>query len=108
MSADGGSKPVRPPETGGGAKRLWLWIFAVGIALAGVGFGVKIHEFLADALAEEGIGFAGSHLLTYAMVAGGFFLLLGGVFLRGHFVDIERVKYEMLEQERLHDRAERS
>lgn len=92
---------------GGGARRAWLWIFGAGTALAGVGFAVKIHEFLADALAEEGIGFAGSHLLTYALVAGGFLLLLAGVFLRGHFADIERAKYDMLEQERLHDRTQR-
>jgi hypothetical protein len=91
----------------GGAKRAWLWIFGLGTALAGVGFAVKIHEFLSDALAEEGIGFAGSHLLSYALVAGGFLLLLVGVFLRGHFADIERPKFDMLDREVLHDRAGR-
>ena len=92
---------------GGGAKRLWLSIFGVGTAAAGVGFAVKIHEFLSDALAEEGIGFAGSHLLSYAFVAGGFLLLLAGVFLRGHFADIERPKFDMLDREVLHDRSGR-
>ena len=89
------------------ARRVWLSIFLVGTALAGLGFAVKIHEFLTDALAEEGIGFAGSHLLTYALVAGGFLLLLAGVFLRGHFADIERPKFDMLDEEVRLDRAER-
>ena len=49
---------------------------------------------------------AGAHLLTYVLVAGGFFLLLLYCFLTGHFADIERPKYDLLESERANDLRE--
>ena len=70
---------------------------------AGLGFGVKIYEFAEDLLADQGIGFAGAHLVTYAFVAIGFLLLLAGTFLRGHYADIEKAKFDMLERELAHD-----
>lgn len=97
------------PETGrrGGPSRFVLWFFLVAALLAGVGFGVKIYEFAEDLLADQGIGFAGAHLVTYGFVAAGFLLLLAGTFLRGHYADIEKPKFELLERERMHDRLER-
>lgn len=83
------------------------FVFLVGALAAGVGFGVKLYEFAEDLLADQGIGFAGAHLLTYALVAAGFVLLLLGTFLRGHWADIEKPKFELIEKERAHDRNER-
>ena len=83
-----------------------LWIFAFVIVCAAIAFGWKLYEFGHDLFASDGLRFAGSHLLTYVLVAGGFFLLLLYCFMRGHFADIERPKYELLETERDHDRRE--
>lgn len=104
MSADphGGRAEERT-----GPRRVVLWFFLFGALLAGAGFGFKIYEFADDALVEQGIGFAGAHLVTYAFVATGFLLLLAGTFLRGHYADIEQPKYDLLEREREHDRTER-
>ena len=86
---------------------LWmLWIFGFVIVAAAVAFGWKIYEFTADLLDQEGLRFAGSHLLTYVLVAGGFFLMLLYCFLRGHFADIEKPKYDLLETEKAHDLRE--
>ena len=83
-----------------------LWVFAVAIAVAGAGFSWKLFEFFDDLLAQNGLHFAGVHLVIYALVAGGFLLLLAAAFLGGHFSDVERPKFELLEREREHDRAE--
>ncbi len=87
-------------------RRTVLWGLGIGCAAAGVGFGLKLHEFASDALASEGIGFAGPHLLTYALVAGGFAMLLAAAFMRGHLADVEQPKHDLLERERRHDRAD--
>ena len=83
-----------------------LWIFGFVIIAAAGAFGWKIYEFAYDLVSEDGLRFAGSHLLTYVLVAGGFFLLLLYCFLRGHFADIEKPKYDLLETEKAHDRRE--
>jgi len=86
--------------------RVMLWIFGF-ITLAGAAaFGFKLYEFAHDLVAEEGLRFAGAHLLTYVLVAGGFLLLLIFCYLRGHFTDIEQPKYDLLDQEREHDRRQ--
>lgn len=99
-------EPPRPAARRG-PRRAVIFVFAAGAVAAGIGFGVKIHEFADDLLAAQGIGFAGAHLVTYAFVAGGFLLLLAGTFLRGHYADIEQPKHDLLESERQHDRTER-
>lgn len=86
------------------ARKITLAVFLAGCAVAGVGFCIKIYEFLTDALAEEGIGFAGAHLLVYALVAGGFLMLLAHAFMRGHLADIEKPKYDLIEKEEAYDR----
>ena len=80
--------------------------FLLTILLAAVAFGVKFYEFFIDLASQEGFRFAGAELLTYLLVAGGFFLLLAFAFLNGHFADIERPKYDLLEEERRHDELE--
>jgi hypothetical protein len=85
----------------------WLmWIFSFTIVAAAAAFGWKIYEFAHDLVATEGLRFAGAHLLTYVLVAGGFFMLLLFCFLRGHFSDIEKPKHDLLEQERRYDLRE--
>lgn len=99
------SAPAAVPERSG-VRRGILTFFGVAVALSGLGFSVKIYEFAEDMLKDQGIGFAGAHLVTYLFVAGGFVLLLAGTFLRGHYADIEKPKHDMLEREMQHDRLE--
>jgi hypothetical protein len=89
-----------------GPGRAFLLVFAVAIAIAGLGFAWKLFEFLEDLLAQNGLRFAGVHIAIYCLVAAGFLLLLLFTFLSGHFSDVERPKIEMLEREREHDRRE--
>jgi hypothetical protein len=96
------TKPIRTKGPG----RVVLWTFGLAIVAAGAGFSWKLFEFFEDLLAKNGLHFAGVHLVIYALVAGGFLLLLGYAFLAGHFSDVERPKFEMLEREREHDREE--
>lgn len=86
------------------ARKITIGVFLAGCGIAGVGFCFKIHEFLSDALDDEGIGFAGAHLLVYALVAGGFLMLLAHAFMRGHLADIEKPKYDLIEKEEAYDR----
>ena len=87
-------------------RRFWIAFFAVGCTAAGLGFAYKLYEFFFDVVGREGFEFAGAHLVTYALVAAGFLLLLLFAFLHGHFSDIERPKHELLEKELRYDRAE--
>ena len=80
-------------------RRFWLAFFALGCTLAGLGFAWKLREFFFDVTNREGFEFATVHLLTYALVAAGFVLLLLSAFLRGHFSDIEQPKYTLLDRE---------
>ena len=73
-----------------------LVIFSIVILGAAVAFGIKLFEFFSDFLDKGGIGFAGSHLLTYVLVAGGFLLLLLFALLSGHFSDIEQPKFDLI------------
>jgi hypothetical protein len=84
-------------------RRIVLSAFLLAMGVAGVGFSVKIVEFADDLSAQEGLRFAGAHLLTYGIVAAGFLLLLGLCFLCGHFRDVEEPKHDLLEKERRHD-----
>lgn len=88
-----------------GHKR-WMIFFSVIIAVAGLAFGFKMYEFFYDLSAQQGFRFAGAHLATYLLVAAGFFLLLAYAFLKGHFSNIEQPKYDILDTERAHDRAD--
>jgi hypothetical protein len=96
--AEGGAPPARR-----GPGRWVAWTFVAAALASGAGFGWKIHEFADDLLRDQGIGFAGAHLVAYAFVAAGFLLLLAGTFLRGHYADVEKAKFDMLEREIAHD-----
>ena len=79
------------------------WIFGTVVVLGGLAFFYKLYEFLHDLSAQEGLAFAGAPLLTYCLVAGGFLCLLAFAFIKGHFSDIEKPKYDLLETEIRHD-----
>lgn len=86
--------------------RAVLIVFVVAIVIAGAGFSWKLFEFFEDLLADCGLHFAGAHLMIYALVATGFVSLLAHAFLSGHFSDIERPKFDLMERERENDRQE--
>ncbi len=96
------ASPAQPPV----AHRGWLIFFGGIVLVAALCFVVKFYEFFYDLSRQEGFRFAGAHLATYLLVAGGFFLLLLYAFLKGHFSDIERPKLDLLERERRLDHDE--
>ena len=100
------SDTPKTPRKRSSLRTLWLWFFVGGCTLAGIGFGYKLYEFFWALTGTEGFEFAGVHLVTYGLVAGGFLLLLIYGFLKGHFADIEQPKYDLLERERAHDHAD--
>ena len=87
-------------------RTFWLVLFLIGSAVAGAGFFYKLYEIFWRVSGTEGFEFAGVHLITYMLVAGGFLLLLVYCFMRGHFSEIEKPKHDLLEQERRLDRQE--
>ncbi len=100
-------QPVNEPKLArSGLQRAWLIFFIAGCGVAGLGFFYKLYEFFWALTETEGFEFAGVHLVTYGLVAGGFLLLLAFSFFKGHFADIERPKYELLERELAHDHAD--
>lgn len=98
----------RPARTPSEARRhrFTIVLFVSIIGLAGLGFCVKIHEFVEDWLSQNGVHFGGSHLLSYGLTAAGYACLLAFAYLRGHFADIERPKYDLLDSEELRDRTD--
>jgi hypothetical protein len=87
-------------------RRLMTTVLGVVVAFGGLAFVYKLYEFFMDLSASSGLRFAGAHLLTYVLVAGGFLCLLAFAFLRGHFGEIEAAKYELLDQEVRRDRED--
>jgi hypothetical protein len=87
----------------GRLRRFMIGFFLVAMGIAGTGFSIKLVEFADDLTSQKGLAFAGSHLLTYGLVAFGFLALLALCFFAGHFRDIEEPKNDLLEKERLHD-----
>jgi hypothetical protein len=85
-------------------RRVMTAIFGTVVVAGGLAFVYKLYEFFMDLSAQEGLAFAGAHLLTYCLIAAGFLCLLGYAFLKGHFSDIEAPKYDLLESECRHDR----
>ncbi len=86
--------------------RVMIWLFGFVVFTGGSAFFYKLYEFFMDLTASNGLRFAGSHLLTYCLVAGGFLLLLVYGFMAGHFSDIEEPKYKLMEMEMDYDRQE--
>ncbi len=93
-------------ESSQSMHRVMLWIFGFVVFSGGAAFFYKLYEFFLDLTDSDGLRFAGSHLLTYCLVAGGFLLLLAYAFMSGQFSDIEEAKYELMEMEIGYDREE--
>ena len=87
-------------------RRFMLWFFGFVVVAGGLGFSYKLYEFIQDLTKTEGLRFAGAHILIYLLVAGGFMLLLAFAFMTGHFANIEKAKFEMLEEQCERDRQE--
>ncbi|MFQ5748966.1 MAG: hypothetical protein ACE5H3_05845 [Planctomycetota bacterium] len=82
-------------------------VFFTGASLfAGVGFLVKLYEFLVSIDDASIIGFAIAPLVNYALVACGFLALLVWAFLGGQFSDVEKTKYDFLEDQERFDRED--
>ncbi len=80
--------------------------FAVVSAGAGLGFLVKLAEFLLSLDDPDILGFAVAPLANYFCVAGGFLALLIWAFLSGHFSNIEQPKHDLLRDQELLDEAD--
>lgn len=87
----------------------FLWIFSVAMVLfAGSAFVFKLIEFILTAT-TGGPRALGSFLLpvlTYLLVAAGFFCLFLWAYATGQFRDVEAPKYRMLEMQDEIDRQE--
>jgi len=87
----------------------FLWVFSVAMVLfAGSAFVFKLIEFILTAT-TGGPRALGSFLLpvlTYLLVASGFFCLFLWAYSTGQFRDVEAPKYRMLEMQDEIDRQE--
>ncbi len=96
-----------PPRHRG--SQIFLWVFSiVMVVTAGTAFVFKFIEFLYTAT-REGSAAMGSFLiplLTYLIVAAGFFCLFLWAYFSGQFRDVEGPKYRMLQMQREIDEKE--
>jgi hypothetical protein len=79
------------------------------IVVCGVAFFYKLFRF-ASTIWENGsemLGFALLPMSNYLLVAAGFLMLLIWAFLKGEFKDIERAKYELLEDNERYEEMDR-
>jgi len=84
--------------------RTVMWVMALAVLVPSCyGFGTKFLEFVALFRGDVDGAFAISPILNYLLASFGFLLLFGWATLGGMFRDVERPKYEMLENEQLLD-----
>ncbi len=111
--ADNNENNIKTSKT----KKRFLWIFSIIMLLtAGTAFIMKLIEFFvtlsddSNKIIEDGIvnqnAFAVMPLVTYLLVASGFGCLLIWSYLSGHYKDVEKAKYRMLEFQEMFDKAE--
>lgn len=81
-------------------RKIVQWVVVAFVITAGITFAQKLFQFIATASRGEMPGFAALTIIPYLIVMFGFFLLVVGAFLKGHFNDLEAPKYKMLENER--------
>ena len=81
------------------APRSLIVTFIVVVAFAGVGFLFKLTEFAHTLTASPDVSFALMPMVTYLIVAAGFFCLLGWATMSGHWKDIEGPKQFLLDNE---------
>jgi len=101
--AGGAGRPDRPMRESNRRNRgkrapLWVIIFLVmTIVLAGLGFLLKLIEFISSWMQSDGTDFAIAPVAAYLAMAGGFICLFIWAWRKGQFRDIEAPKYRMLE-----------
>lgn len=78
---------------------LGTWVIS-GIAFASLAFVYKVIEVLNTVPKGEMAGFAVMQVVTYILIATGFFFLFLWSFLKGDFRDMEKAKYKVLEMEK--------
>lgn len=76
------------------------WVVVGFVITGGYTFSRKVYEFIATASRGEMPGFAALTIVPYLVVMLGFLCLVVGAYLRGHFSDLEKPKYTMIETER--------
>lgn len=77
---------------------LWTWVI-LGVTFASLTFSYKVIEFVKTVPRGEVAGFAAIQVITYLLIAIGFFFLFLWSFLKGDFKDMEKAKYRVLEME---------
>jgi hypothetical protein len=96
------------PTPGPSRERAPRWLigfFLLVLVTAGAAFIFKLVEFARTLHDSPDVSFALMPIVTYLVVAGGFFCLLGWALLGGHLRDVEGPKHFMLENERALDAA---
>lgn len=86
-------------------RAMLIFMFLV-VFLAGIAFSFKVFEFVYTSNQSPAADFI-MPVLTYLVVASGFFCLFLWAYLSGQFKDIEAPKYRMLELDRIFDEQER-
>lgn len=89
-------------------NRLWAVtavVFFLGPAM--FGFGTKFYELVRVFQGDASGAFAVTPIVNYLLAGAGFVLLFAWAARNGMFRDIERPKYQMLENERRLDAASR-
>jgi hypothetical protein len=89
-------------------NRIWAVVavvFFLGPAM--FGFGAKFYELIHVFQGDSTGAFAITPIVNYLLAGVGFVLLFGWAARNGMFRDIERPKFQMLENERRLDAAER-
>ncbi len=85
-------------------KKEWItlimgsWVIG-GVSFAALTFAYKVYEIVNTVPNGEMAGFAVMQVLTYLIVAIGFFFLFIWSFLKGDFAQWENCKYRVLEME---------
>lgn len=77
---------------------LGAWVIS-GVTFASLTFVYKVIEVLNTVPKGEMAGFAVMQVVTYLLIAIGFFFLFLWSFLKGDFKDTEKAKYKVLEME---------
>jgi hypothetical protein len=98
------SAPRQAAPSDRAARRLILWVMAVGVAFSGVAFAYKLAGFIWAVSSPDFRGTFDVGITVYFFVSAGWACLLVWCWLTGKFSDMERAKVEMLQQEEDYER----
>lgn len=85
---------------------LGIWVI-FGVGFAAVTFVYKVIQFINTVPRGDVAGFAVIQVITYLLVAIGFFFLFLWSFVKGDFREMEKGKYRIFEMERRAEEKER-